>query len=97
MTDTLIPTDTAQPTISLQVMVRPSWSVLFAKGYALLGRDYPELRRSYLKVPWSRFYEHPHSIVALNVERRLPGEDQQPVARGMAAKIDQDVDAIGSD
>lgn len=54
---------------------RPSWTVLFAKAFATLGRDYPELRRSYLKFPWPRIYEHPHSIVALNVERRLPQED----------------------
>jgi hypothetical protein len=55
--------------------VRPSWSVLFAKAYALVCRDYPALRRSYLKFPWPRLYEHPHNIAALNVERRLPAED----------------------
>jgi hypothetical protein len=54
---------------------RPSWTVLFTKAYAMLGRDYPELRRCYLSHPWPRFYEHPHNIVALNVERRLPSED----------------------
>jgi pyruvate/2-oxoglutarate dehydrogenase complex dihydrolipoamide acyltransferase (E2) component len=53
----------------------PSWTALFAKAYAILGRDHPELRRSYMRFPWPRLYEHPHSIVALNVERRLPGED----------------------
>lgn len=55
--------------------VRPSYTTIFAKAYGILSRDYPELRRSYLKLPWPRFYEHPHSIVALNVERRLPEED----------------------
>jgi hypothetical protein len=54
---------------------RPSWTVLFSKAYGLLSRDYPELRRSYLKFPWPHLYEHPHTVVALNVERRLPGED----------------------
>ena len=54
---------------------RPSWTVLFSKAYAMLARDNPVLRRSYLKFPWPRFYEHPHNIVALNVERRLPAED----------------------
>jgi hypothetical protein len=53
----------------------PSWTALFAKAYAILGKDYPELRRSYLSFPWARIYEHPHSVVALNVERRLPAED----------------------
>jgi hypothetical protein len=54
---------------------RPSWCVLFTKAYALLSCDYPLLRRSYLKFPWPRFYEHPHNIVTLNVERRLADED----------------------
>lgn len=54
---------------------RPTWTVLFAKAYGQLARDYPQLRQSYLKFPWPRLYEHPHSIVALNVERRLPAED----------------------
>ena len=54
---------------------RPCWTILFSKAYAILGRDYPVLRRSYMKFPRPRFYEHPHSIVALNVERRLPTED----------------------
>jgi hypothetical protein len=55
--------------------VRPNWTVLFSKAYALLGRDYPCLRQSYLKFPWPHLYEHPHNVVTLNVERRLPGED----------------------
>lgn len=54
---------------------RPSWTVLFSKAYAMLGRDYPCLRQSYLKFPWPHLYEHPHNVVTLNVERRLPGED----------------------
>src|SRR3984957_17141010 len=55
--------------------IRPNWTVLFSKAYAMLGRDNPVLRRSYMKFPWPRFYEHPHNVVALNVERRLPEED----------------------
>ena len=35
----------------------------------MVSRDYPELRRSYLKFPWPWIYEHPHSIASLNVER----------------------------
>src|SRR3954465_2011888 len=53
---------------------RPSWCVLFTKAYAMLGRDYPELRRSSLKFPWARLYEHPHTIATLNVERQVAGE-----------------------
>ena len=31
----------------------------------MLGRDYPELRRAYLRFPWTRFYEHPRTIATL--------------------------------
>jgi hypothetical protein len=54
---------------------RPGWCVLISKAYAMLSRDYPELRRSYLKFPWPRLYEHPHNIVTLNVERQAAGEN----------------------
>jgi hypothetical protein len=54
---------------------RPAWTVLFTKAFAMLGRDHPLLRCSYLEFPWPRIYEHPHSIAAVNVERRLPEED----------------------
>jgi hypothetical protein len=53
----------------------PAWTVVFARAYALLSRDNPVLRRAYLKWPWPRIYEHPHSVAAINIERRLPGED----------------------
>lgn len=55
--------------------VRSSWTVIFSKAFAMLGRDYPVLRQSFMKFPWARIYEHPHSIAALNIERRLPTED----------------------
>lgn len=54
---------------------RPAWTTLFAKAYGMVCAANPELRRCYLKFPWHRLYEHPHSIVALNVERRLQDED----------------------
>jgi hypothetical protein len=53
---------------------RPAWAVLFAKAFALVARAHPELRRSYMTFPRPRLYEHPYSIVALNVERQLADE-----------------------
>jgi hypothetical protein len=53
---------------------RPGWAILFAKAFALVARSHPELRRSYMAFPWPRFYEHPSSTVALNVEREWSGE-----------------------
>jgi hypothetical protein len=54
--------------------VRPPWSVVFAKAFALVARSNPELRRSFMAFPWARLYEHPSSTVAINVERQLPDE-----------------------
>ena len=55
--------------------VKPSWTVLATKAFGMLGRDYPALRQSYLKLPWPRLYEHSHNVAAINIERRLPTED----------------------
>ena len=38
---------------------KPSWTSIFAKGYGLVARDFPELRRSFMSFPWPKFYEHP--------------------------------------
>jgi len=78
-----VPAVTAERRIDLSPLMaaraacteRPSWTVLFSKAFAMLGRDHPVLRRAYLKCPWARFYEHPHNIAAINIERRLPDED----------------------
>ena len=53
---------------------RPSWCGLFAKAFGMVCRDYPELRRCYLKLPRPWIYEHPHSVVSLNVERETAVE-----------------------
>jgi hypothetical protein len=55
--------------------VRPSWSCLFMKAYALVGAEHAPLRRSYLEFPWPRLYEHPWMNCALAIERNYQGED----------------------
>jgi pyruvate/2-oxoglutarate dehydrogenase complex dihydrolipoamide acyltransferase (E2) component len=78
-----IPAVTAERRLDLHRLVearaaaprRPRWTVLFSKAYAMLGRDYPDLRRAYVKFPRHHLYEHPHSIAALNVTRRVGEED----------------------
>lgn len=47
----------------------PSWVVLFTKAYALTAREYPELRRAYMRFPRPHLYEHPHTIATVNIER----------------------------
>src|SRR4051794_667588 len=51
-----------------------SWTAVFMKAYALVGRFVPELRRSYVRWPWPHFYEHPISECALLVERDYEDE-----------------------
>ncbi|MDI7864428.1 hypothetical protein MRS76_21040 [Rhizobiaceae bacterium n13] len=53
---------------------RPPWTVLFLKGYALLSREVPELRRSYVKLPVPHLYEYPVSVASIAHERERDGE-----------------------
>lgn len=50
------------------------WTVLFLKGYALLSRECPELRRSYVKLPRPHLYEYPVSVASIAHERDHMGE-----------------------
>jgi len=52
----------------------PTWSAIFMKAYAIVSARMPELRTSYMKFPWPKFYEHPTNIATLNVDRLLAEE-----------------------
>ncbi len=52
----------------------PSWVVIFAKAYAIVCRDFPSLRRSYLAMPWAHLYQHPHSLASIAIEKEIDGE-----------------------
>jgi len=54
--------------------VRYSWTAIFLKGYGLLGRDFPELRRAYVKFPRPHLYEYPKSVASVAHEREYEGE-----------------------
>jgi hypothetical protein len=54
--------------------VRPPWTALFSKAFALVARDMPELRRAYVKFPWPHLYEYPVSRVSIAIERDYLGE-----------------------
>jgi len=53
---------------------RPSWTAIFLKGYALLAREVPELRRAYVKLPRPQLYEYPVSVASIAYEREYEGE-----------------------
>ncbi len=52
----------------------PSWVVIFAKAYATVCEQYPALRQSYLALPWAHFYQHPHSLASIAMEKTVDGE-----------------------
>lgn len=58
----------------LAQQIRPSWTVLFLKGYGLLSREVPELRRAYIKFPRPQLYEYPESVASVAHERECDGE-----------------------
>lgn len=55
--------------------IRVRWSAIFAKAYALVAQEMPELRRVHLSWPWPRLYEYPTSIAMIAVERRIGDVD----------------------
>lgn len=77
-----IPTVPVQREINLGALVmlretlteRIGWCAIFTKAFALAARSMPELRRSYLKYPTARLYEHPVSVASVAVEREHQGE-----------------------
>jgi hypothetical protein len=54
--------------------IRPSWTVLFLKGYALLAQERPDLRRAYVKFPRPQLYEYPDNVASIAHEREHQGE-----------------------
>lgn len=57
-----------------QTTSRISWPTIFAKAYAIVCSQMPELRRAYLEYPRPRLYEHPHSIASIAIERMYEEE-----------------------
>jgi hypothetical protein len=52
----------------------PRWTAIFVKAYALLARDFPELRRVYVKLPLPHIFEYRSSIASVVIEREYKGE-----------------------
>lgn len=57
-----------------RMTIRPSWVAMVGKAFAIVAARRPELRRSFLSWPRPRLYEHPHSVMAVIVERECDGE-----------------------
>jgi hypothetical protein len=55
---------------------RISWAAIFVKAYALVAREMPALRRSYVAWPWPHLYEHSASVASVAVNRQDAGGDR---------------------
>ena len=53
---------------------RISWPVLFLKAYALMAREIPVFRQSWMRFPWSSVYQHDSSVGMVAVQREYRGE-----------------------
>jgi hypothetical protein len=53
---------------------RPTWTAVFAKAFALMAVEMPELRRVYVRLPWPHFFEAEVSTASVVVERSYDGE-----------------------
>jgi len=47
---------------------------MFAKGFAIVASEIPELRRAYMKWPWPHLYEYAESTVCILQEREILGD-----------------------
>src|SRR3954454_2548858 len=54
--------------------VRPPWSAIFARAFALAATELPVLRRGYAQLPWPHLVEWPASTACIVVEREWQGE-----------------------
>jgi len=50
-----------------------SWTAIWMKALALVGRRRPELQTAYLPFPWARLYQHPQCVCAVLVQRTWRG------------------------
>ena len=54
---------------------KPPMTLVFLKAFALVAANMPELRRSYIKLPWPQLHELDHSVGMLPVTREMNGEE----------------------
>jgi hypothetical protein len=78
--------------------VKPSWTAIVAKAWGEVAREMPELRRTYVALPWPRLFEHETSVASIIVEREIDGEAvlfparvKSPAERSLA-EITADID-----
>ena len=58
-----------------QAAIRPAWSVIIAKAFAIVAAEMPSLRQSFVAFPWAYLYEHVEPVASIVVEREYQGEN----------------------
>ena len=58
-----------------QCAERPLWLAIFTKAYGQVCREFPQLRRAYVKLPWPQFYEYPQATALLPLAVDYRGEE----------------------
>jgi hypothetical protein len=77
----------------------PAWALLFVKSFAAVAARRPELRRTYLPLPWPHLWQADESVASVAVERDFRGEpgvffgflrapDKSPLGE-LAAKLEE--------
>ena len=54
--------------------IRVSWPVLFLKAYAILARETPVFRQTWMSFPWPTIYQHDTSVGMLAIQREYQAE-----------------------
>jgi pyruvate/2-oxoglutarate dehydrogenase complex dihydrolipoamide acyltransferase (E2) component len=80
---------------------RVPFTACFVKAWAEVARELPELRRSWLTIPWPHLHEHATSVASLMVEREIDGEKvlfpariKSPAERSLAEVADEIAAAV---
>ena len=55
--------------------VRPAWTVVIAKAFAVVAAKTPALRTSFISFPWPHLCEHSEPVVGIALEREFRGEE----------------------
>ncbi|MEM1443124.1 MAG: hypothetical protein AAGF67_12330 [Verrucomicrobiota bacterium] len=58
-----------------EAATRISWTILFIKAFALVAKESPILRQAWIRYPWPRLYQSPHSVAYLPVKRTHEEEE----------------------
>lgn len=57
-----------------QIKPRLSWNAIMMKAYAMVGQDVPELRQTYVALPWPHLFQSEQNVAMITLARKVDGE-----------------------